>query len=52
MKTEALERYLNSFGKQVVKEAKTNLSKGKKGALANSIDFFALKKGHYNNSKI
>ena len=46
MKTEALERYLNSFGKQIVKQAKENLSKAdKKGALANSIDFFVIKKG-------
>jgi hypothetical protein len=46
MKTEALERYLKSFGKQVVKEAKKNLSSaGKKGALANSIDFFVIRKG-------
>jgi len=46
MNTEALERYLNSFGKQIVKQAKENLSAAdKKGALANSIDFFVVKKG-------
>jgi len=46
MKTVALERYLNSFGKQIVKQAKENLSKAdKKGALANSIDFFVIRKG-------
>ena len=46
MKTVALERYLNSFGKQIVKQAKKNLSAaGKKGALENSIDFFVIKKG-------
>ena len=31
MKTEALERYLNSFGKQVVNRAKGNLQKAKGG---------------------
>tara|TARA_R100000315_G_scaffold165_1_gene56 strand:+ start:292 stop:819 length:528 start_codon:yes stop_codon:yes gene_type:complete len=47
MKTEALERYLNSFGKQVVKEAKGNLAKADKaGALQNSINFFVIKKGN------
>ena len=46
MKTKALERYLNSFGKQIVKQAKENLSAAdKKGALSNSIDFFVIKKG-------
>ena len=46
MKTVALERYLNSFGKQIVKQAKENLSKAdKKGALSNSIDFFVIRKG-------
>ena len=41
MKTEALERYLNSFGKQVVNRAKGNLQKAKGGgtALEKSIDF-------------
>ena len=41
MKTEALERYLNSFGKQVVNRAKGNLQKSKGGgtALEKSIDF-------------
>jgi hypothetical protein len=46
MNLPSLERYLNSFGKQIVKQAKENLSKAdKKGALANSIDFFVIKKG-------
>ncbi len=46
MKIEALERYLNSFGKYVVKEAKGNLSAADKGgALANSVNFFVIKKG-------
>ena len=46
MKTKALERYLNSFGKQIVKQAKENLSAAdKKGALSNSIDFFVIRKG-------
>ena len=46
MKLDALNRFLNSFGKQVVKQAKENLSKeDKKGALANSIDFFVIRKG-------
>ena len=41
-----LERYLNSFGKQIVKQAKENLSAAdKKGALENSIDFFVIRKG-------
>jgi len=41
MKTEALERYLNSFGKQVVNRAKGNLQKSKGGGskLENSISF-------------
>ncbi len=41
MNTEALERYLNSFGKQVVNRAKGNLqkSKGSGTALEKSIDF-------------
>jgi len=41
MNTEALERYLNSFGKQVVNRAKGNLQKSKGGgtALEKSIDF-------------
>jgi hypothetical protein len=41
MKTEALERYLNSFGKQVVNRAKGNLQKTKGGGtnLEKSIDF-------------
>lgn len=46
MNIPTLERYLNSFGKQIVKQAQGNLSKaGKKGALANSIDFFVIRKG-------
>ena len=46
MNLPSLERYLKSFGKQVVKQAKGNLSKaGKKGALSNSIDFFVIRKG-------
>ena len=46
MNIPSLERYLNSFGKQIVKQAKENLSAAdKKGALANSIDFFVVKKG-------
>jgi len=39
---ENVERYLNSFGKYVVKQARTNLTKGKKNvnkALYNSIKF-------------
>lgn len=41
MKTVALERYLNSFGKQVVNRAKGNLQKSKGGGskLENSISF-------------
>ena len=42
MKTEALERYLNSFGKYVVQQSRTNLTKGKKNVsndLYNSIRF-------------
>jgi len=46
MKFKNLERYLNSFGKQIVKQSVANLSAAdKKGALANSIDFFVIKKG-------
>ena len=46
MDVKSLERYLKSFGSQIVKEAKGNLSAaGKGGALANSIDFFVIKKG-------
>jgi len=41
MNIEALERYLNSFGKQVVRQAKDNLtSAGKEGDLQKSISFF------------
>jgi len=46
MNIKSLERYLNSFGSQVVKQAKGNLSAaGKGGALENSIDFFVIRKG-------
>jgi len=46
MNIPSLERYLNSFGKQIVKQAKENLSAAdKKGALENSIDFFVIRKG-------
>ena len=37
-----LERYLNSFGKYVIKQARTNLTKGKKNVnkkLYNSLKF-------------
>ena len=45
MNLEAVERYLKSFGSQIVKEAKGNLSAaGKGGALENSIDFFVIRK--------
>ena len=41
MKLDALERYLNSFGRQVVNQAKENLaSADKDGALEKSISFF------------
>ena len=42
MKTEALERYLNSFGKYIVQQSRTNLTKGKKNdtkSLYKSISF-------------
>lgn len=42
MNTDALERYLNSFGKYIVQQSKTNLTKGKKNdtkSLYNSISF-------------
>ena len=42
MNTEALERYLNSFGKYIVQQARTNLTKAKKNNtkdLYNSISF-------------
>ena len=46
MNIPSLERYLKSFGSQIVKEAKGNLSAaGKGGALANSVDFFVIRKG-------
>jgi len=41
MKLDALERYLNSFGRQVVNQAKENLASADKGGeLENSISFF------------
>tara|TARA_B100001094_G_C18176720_1_gene798288 strand:- start:2114 stop:2656 length:543 start_codon:yes stop_codon:yes gene_type:complete len=41
MKLDALERYLNSFGRQVVNQAKENLASADKGgALEKSISFF------------
>ena len=41
MKLDALERYLNSFGRQVVNQAKENLASANKGGeLENSISFF------------
>jgi len=42
MKTEALERYLNSFGKYIVQQSRSNLSKARKNdtkGLYNSISF-------------
>ena len=47
MELDALERYLNSFGKQVVNRAKGNLQKAKGGgtALENSIVFSLIEKG-------
>ena len=45
MNTENLERYLESFGKYIVKQARTNLTKGKKNVskdLYNSIKFANL----------
>jgi hypothetical protein len=42
MNTDNIERYLNSFGKYVVKQSRTNLTKGKKNVskeLYNSISF-------------
>jgi len=42
MKTDNIERYLNSFGKYIVKQSRTNLTKGKKNVskeLYNSISF-------------
>ena len=32
MKTQNIERYLNSFGKYIVQQSRTNLTKGKKNA--------------------
>jgi hypothetical protein len=47
MSLENLENYLNSFGKQVVKDAKKNLSKAGKGGgnLERSIKFNVVKSG-------
>ena len=50
MKSKNIVKYLNSFGKYVVKQSRTNLTKGKKNAnkgLYNSIEFkvIADKKG-------
>ena len=47
MKTENIERYLNSFGKQVVNRAKGNLQKAKGGGtnLEKSIRFEVLEDG-------
>ena len=42
MKVDNIERYLNSFGKYIVQQSRTNLTKGKKNAnksLYNSINF-------------
>jgi len=42
MNTDNIERYLNSFGKYIVKQSRTNLTKGKKNvnkSLYNSINF-------------
>jgi hypothetical protein len=42
MKADNIERYLNSFGKYIVQQSRTNLTKGKKNAnksLYNSINF-------------
>jgi len=42
MKTDNIEKYLNSFGKYVVQQSRTNLTKGKKNVskdLYNSISF-------------
>ncbi len=43
---EALERYLNSFGKYVVKQSRANLSRKKKNVskeLYNSLEFKVVK---------
>tara|TARA_B110000240_G_scaffold105235_1_gene118781 strand:+ start:748 stop:1281 length:534 start_codon:yes stop_codon:yes gene_type:complete len=46
MNTENIERYLNSFGKQVVNRSKGNLQKaGKGGKLENSISFKVIQEG-------
>ena len=47
MKTDNIERYLNSFGKQVVNRAKGNLQKAKGGGtnLENSISFKVIADG-------
>ena len=46
MNLEAVERYLNSFGNQVVNRSKENLQKAKGGgtALENSIAFSVIEK--------
>ena len=49
MKTENIENYLDSFGKYVVKQARTNLTKGKKNVnkdLYDSIKFKVVPKGN------
>ena len=47
MKTVALERYLNSFGSQIVRQAKSNLvSADKGGTLEKSISFFVIASGN------
>ena len=48
MKVKNVERYLNSFGKYIIKQARTNLSKGKKNVskeLYNSLKFDVIKRG-------
>ena len=46
MDTANIERYLNSFGKQVVNRSKGNLQKaGKGGKLEESISFKVIKEG-------
>ena len=49
MKTDNIENYLDSFGKYVVKQARTNLTKGKKNVnkdLYDSIKFKVVPKGN------
>ena len=45
MKTDNIERYLNSFGKYIVQQAKSNLTKGKKNV---SKDLYRLVKDDFN----